>query len=124
MISTDYTIRAFINKQKRLNQIKLYKIVFIIILTMVFILLISFLTDENNKVNQHSYKYYKSIQITKGDTLWSIAYDHFDSKHYSNASDYVKEVKKMNNLTSDDIIAGSYIIIPYYLSEWEQREME
>ncbi len=36
-------------------------------------------------------------------------------------TEYVKEVKKMNNMTSDDIITGSYIIIPYYISEEKQE---
>ncbi len=66
-------------------------------------------------------KYYKSIEITKGDALWSIANDYFDPIHYKSTLEYVKEVKKMNNMTSDDIITGSYIIIPYYISEEKQE---
>ncbi len=44
MISTDYAVKALINRQKRLNQVKFYKIVliiFLVFLIVVFILLVS-----------------------------------------------------------------------------------
>ena len=124
MISTDYAVKALINRQKRLNQVKFYKIVliiFLVFLIVVFILLISFSTKANNRVYEPSYKYYKSIEITKGDTLWSVANEYFDPIYYKNISEYVKEVKEMNDLTSDDIIVGSHIIIPYYILEEKQE---
>ena len=65
-----------------------------------------------------SYKYYKSIQVENGDTLWSIAQNNMD-EHYSNTSEYVAEVKQMNSLRSDQIFAGNYLIIPYYSAEFK-----
>lgn len=121
MISTDYAAKALINRQKRLDQVKRHKIALIVFFIFLIIVFISFLTEANDNVQQLSYKYYKSIEITKGDTLWSIANDYFDPIHYKSTLEYVKEVKKMNNMTSDDIITGSYIIIPYYISEEKQE---
>ena len=68
--------------------------------------------------HQPSYKYFKSVEVAKGDTLWSIAKDNIDYEYYKNTYDYVNEVKRMNSLTSDRIVAGSYIIVPYYSSEF------
>lgn len=54
-----------------------------------------------------------SIYIEDGDTLWDIA-----SRYYTedcrNIRSYIKEIKKCNNLTSDQIHAGKYLIVPYY----------
>lgn len=120
MMNTNYVTRALINRQRRLNQIKLHTLalaISIIIVITLSILLISFSTEANDRVHQPSCKYYKSIEITNGDTLWSIANDHFDSAYYKNTREYVSEIKKVNNLASDEIVAGSYIIIPYYSAE-------
>lgn len=69
---------------------------------------------ENRIAAEASCKYYRSIQIKKGDTLWSIANENIDTGHYNNTVEYIKEVKSINSLASDRIIAGNYIIIPYY----------
>ena len=122
MMNTNYVTRALINRQRRLNQIKLHTLalaISIITVITLSILLISFSTEANDRVHQPSCKYYKSIEITNGDTLWSIANDHFDSAYYKNTREYVSEIKKVNNLTSEKIVAGSYIIIPYYSTELE-----
>lgn len=60
-----------------------------------------------------SSKYYKSICVEKGDTLYSIAKENISSE-YKNIDQYINEVKHMNHLTSDNIHTGCYIIIPYY----------
>lgn len=122
MMNTNYVTRALINRQKRLNQVKLHILALSISVVTVItlsILLISFSTEANDRVHEPAYKYYKSIEITNGDTLWSIANDHFDSAYYNNTREYVSEIKKVNNLTSEKIVAGSYIIIPYYSTELE-----
>ena len=60
----------------------------------------------------------RSIEISSGDTLWSIAEDNMDARYYRHTADYVAEVKRMNSLDTDQIIAGSYLIIPYYSTEF------
>jgi hypothetical protein len=88
----------------------------------VSILVISFSSQANDMEHQPSYKYFKSVQIEKGDTLWSIAKENIDYTHYRNTSEYVKEVRKMNSLTSDNIIEGNYIIVPYYSSDFKNTQ--
>ena len=65
-----------------------------------------------------SYKYYKSITVANNDTLWSIAETYMDEQHYDCINDYIEEVKHMNDLTSDVIHYGEYLIIPYYDSNF------
>lgn len=57
-------------------------------------------------------KYYKSVLIDSGDTLWSIAAENKTSG--MDTEDVVEEIKKMNGLRSDSITAGNYLIVPYY----------
>lgn len=55
----------------------------------------------------------KSIMIQEGDTLWDIAASNY-SEEYSSISAYVEKIKECNNITSDIIHTGMYLIIPYY----------
>lgn len=121
MNNTDYATKALINRQKRKRQVRFHIMAVILSLVLILaisLLFISFSTEANDMEHQPSYKYYKSIEISKGDTLWSIANDNFDSAHYKDINEYVTEVKKINSLTSDNIVAGSHVIVPYYASEF------
>lgn len=62
--------------------------------------------------------YYKSIEIQPGDTLWNIAEDTMTSE-YDSTAEYVEVLKDMNNLSSDQIHAGSHLMIAYEASELE-----
>jgi cell division protein YceG involved in septum cleavage len=121
--SMDYETRALIKRNNRVKQIRRNYLIalFVITFTIVIasILFVSFAAQANDVEHMPSYKYYKSIEIEKGDTLWSIANDYSDLGHYESTSEYIKEVRKINSLTSDNIIAGSYIIVPYYSNDYK-----
>lgn len=65
------------------------------------------------KQNGFRIKRVASIEIQKGDTLWSIASDYITDE-YEDVNEYIEEIKFSNGLTSDTIHAGNYIIVPYY----------
>ena len=54
-----------------------------------------------------------SVKIDANDTLWSIAEEYYTGD-YKDMNAYIKEIKKANNLKSDIIHSGSYLIIPHY----------
>lgn len=58
-------------------------------------------------------KYYKTITISPGDTLWSIA-EEYRSGAYRSTAEYVKELRSINNLTSDNIVSGRKLVVAYY----------
>lgn len=89
----------------------------IIAVVVLSVFAISISTQASGLERATQYKYYKSIEVFKGDTLWSIAKENFDSEHYKNIPEYVKEIKEMNAMKSDHIVSGSCLIIPYYVSE-------
>ena len=73
--------------------------------------------SSHSKAAQNaSTKYYTSIEIEKGDTLWSIA-ESYITPEYPNTQAYVEEIKEINNLGDDDIHSGQYLMIPYFSSE-------
>jgi len=59
------------------------------------------------------YKYYTEIKVRPGDTLTDIAGRYITSEYKSRTA-YIDEVKFINHLKSDKIIAGHNLIIPYY----------
>lgn len=60
------------------------------------------------------YKYYTSIEIQKGDTLWDLADAYMDHDYYETRADYINEVMKINHLVTGHLFAGKKLIIPYY----------
>jgi cell division protein YceG involved in septum cleavage len=58
-------------------------------------------------------KYYVSIRVESGDTLWTIADEYIDGFNIEK-DDYIKEVCEINEISKDDIHAGDYIVVPYY----------
>lgn len=100
------------------------KRIFLITLTIVFVfagVFIYSLFTDLAKVSalgdMRQYKYYTSIMVQQGDSLWSIA-DVYITSEYHDKDDYINEVKKLNHLNSNDIHAGEYLMIPYYSAEY------
>lgn len=78
-----------------------------------------FVSAHENTSEQTVYTYYKSIEIQPGDTLWDIAEDTMTSE-YDSVPEYVQALKDMNNLDSDHIEAGQYLMISYNDTEFRQ----
>lgn len=117
-----YYERALIKRNLRKRQVRRNTVIFMISLLIIIFFITFFITSfssqASDKAHPHYYKYYKSIEIKKGDTLWSIANEYMDIQHYEGISDYINEVKEMNALTNNRITSGNYLIIPYYSSEF------
>lgn len=68
--------------------------------------------DENGEFVKLN-KYYKTITIETGDSLWSIASEYKTGSHKT-TKEYVKELKSMNNLSSDQIVSGQKLLVAYF----------
>lgn len=65
------------------------------------------------------FKYYTSVTVEKGETLWSIADNFIDYEYYKDKNAYVAEVEKINHLDSEEmLLSGQILIVPYYSAEY------
>ena len=100
-------------RNKRYSRIKIKFAVAIGLIFAVSMIFFSVLVSaKSNEPKKPAYKYYTSVQINKGDTLWDIAKEYCDDA--SQMKEYVKELKSINHLSNDEIHAGNYLTIVYY----------
>lgn len=109
------------NAIRRKREMK--KHMFMFLLGIICVLFLSFsyqaiVSNADESVADVSYKYYTSIMIESGDTLWTLAEEYGDDIHYDSVSDYINEVMQINHLNTEQINAGEYLIVPYYSTEF------
>ena len=61
-------------------------------------------------------KYYKTIQVEYGDTLWTIADEYIQDLNIDKTA-YIAELCSLNHINEDDIKAGEYLVIAYFSKE-------
>lgn len=67
------------------------------------------------------FKYYTSVTVEAGTSLWELAGEYADGVHYGNLESYIAEVCSINHLSdANSIVAGQMLILPYYSSEYIQ----
>ena len=81
----------------------------------------SFLSEAEAKEPEVTYyKYYANVEIQPGDTIWELAADYMDERHYESREAYIREVQELNSLAdTDSIVSGQYLILPYYSTEYK-----
>ena len=87
--------------------------------TMILVLVMSFGIASFYSNAQEDFgttKYYKSIQIQEGDSLWSIAEEYMNDD-YESIYSYMAELVELNQLADyevDHLQEGDYLMIAYY----------
>lgn len=66
--------------------------------------------------NKPVHKYYTSIEISDGDTLWDIA-DEYIGSYNIDKNEYINEICELNHLSNGQIHSGNNIIIAYYSTD-------
>ena len=61
-------------------------------------------------------KYYKTVRVEYGDTLWTIADEYIQDLNIEK-TEYIAEICALNQIQADDIQAGEYIVVAYYSKE-------
>lgn len=119
------------NKKRRLykSRIRRQKMLlrkFVLAFVLFAIILIGGLSINSVKTNAKTdgddlvFKYFTSVEVTKGQTVSEIAHLYYNDDFQSSFSDYLKEIKATNHLTNDyQIKAGQVLIIPYFSAEYK-----
>ena len=120
---TERELRRYRRKVKRQREIR-RNILLAVAATLVLMIFVfsyhTLISAASSNTDGVSYKYFTSIQVEAGDTLWSIAEEYADEDHYASNKEYINEVKMMNKLRNDEIVSGQYLVIPYYSYEFVQ----
>ncbi|MBQ4522645.1 MAG: LysM peptidoglycan-binding domain-containing protein [Lachnospiraceae bacterium] len=107
-------LKRLVSKKGKEGILCLWTVCFIFVLVLCYFLFHS--NTVNAKENSDAVKYYTSVYIEPGDTLTSIAKE-YQTVEYSDLSAYIEEIKYVNDLHSDKITAGCYLVVPYYAEE-------
>ena len=77
---------------------------------------ISAFASAREKARIH--KYYTSIQLRQGDSLWELAGDYASTDQ--SEQEFIDEVCEVNGISESNILhSGQYVVVPYY-SDVEQ----
>lgn len=112
-------IQSISAQRKYLGMLQLCAASIVIVLLLLFLLTgpVSRLFSGSSSMaaakQRLSEEQYKIIEVKKGDSLWSIARDNI-SPGYSGIRSYIREIKKCNQLDSDNVVSGTYLMLPYY----------
>lgn len=107
------------NKYRRQRELKKHFLISVCMICLTIFLtftIFSIRTDAKDASETMEIKYYTSIAVTSGDTLWTIASEH-KGIYYDSETDYIEEVMHINALKNETIYAGQHLVIPYYSTE-------
>ena len=115
-------VRIRKNKMLRQRELRRHIFVFAIVFFSISFILVfwgmAMMSDAHTEDQTVAYKYYKSVSVAYGDSLWDIAKENISSDHYKDMNTYLNEVRSINHLSNDTINAGSNLIVPYYSDQF------
>ena len=101
-----------------MKKTKMNNLVFLILPATFLLLLIFFLilgdsvSAESGDINEM--KSYDTVLLKDGDTLSSVAASYAREYSYLSEEDYQEAIITLNNLSSEYVQAGSYLLLPQY----------
>ena len=108
-----YKSKSGIRRKKRQKRQLLAAFFTFCMIVIISFVVCGFSSNAKTETEDEVCKYYKSVMIEKGDTLWSIASQNMNSGD-NDISSYIEEVMRMNGLQDDRITEGMYLVIPYF----------
>jgi len=104
------------NTKKRRQVQILASMIGVIALTIFTLTLSAGEINAGSDLNKHTYKYFTTVYVETGDSLWSIA-NKYATKESGDLDMYIKEIQDINSLKGTKLRQGSYICVPYYANE-------
>ena len=119
--NNNISARANQSLQRRACIVRLEKSILACAIILFLSLCIILGSSVRTLANAHSAKtmnkYYTSIQIESGDTLWNIA-EQYSVRGIASQEEIMNEICEINRISKDDILHSSeYIVVPYYSTE-------
>lgn len=119
---TDSELRAYKRRMRRQRSLRNRLFTLFMTICLIAVFAVSYCSIKSSASmgrDQLQFKYYTSITVQYGETLWDISDDYIDYNQYKDKSVYIAEVQSINHLDNDtQIRAGQSLIVPYYSSEF------
>lgn len=117
MTTLDRKERLRRRRQKQVAKQKMVLLLLtVLIITIGSIVFGSIFSSAKGRDKGTQYKYFKSITIEQGDSLWSIAQE-YCTDEYESVHEYMSELKQVNDLNSETIHAGQHLLVAYFDTE-------
>ena len=118
-------IRIRNNRRRRQRIARMQRLVVFTAATLILVIGMfvasTLMTDARSDNKGFEYKYYTTMIVHTGDTLWNIATENFPDGHYKNVNAYINEICNINGICeADSLKAGESLILPYFSSEFVQ----
>ena len=85
--------------------------IFIIVMILIAMSIIGYITGINT-AHGSTMEQYATVEITNGDTLWSIADEY--APEGTDLREFIYEIKELNGLDTSNIMIGQVIRVPMY----------
>jgi hypothetical protein len=112
----EYSERRIINNRRRRNKQLKQRLLISAFVISLFVILLFFLMSTKSMADNKEplFKYYKSIQVQPGDTLYDLSQEYVNPE-MNDVDSFIDEVRYINNLEEDSCLyEGNYIVVPYY----------
>ena len=112
----EYSERRIINNRRRRNKQLKQRLLISAFVVSLFVILLFFLMSTKSMADNKEplFKYYKSIQVQPGDTLYDLSQEYVNTE-MNDVDSFIDEVRYINNLEEDSCLyEGNYIVVPYY----------
>lgn len=102
------------------NNIRWKRILFLIIpVTLISIIVFFFIIGAGSHVSAdagdlNTMKGYESVLVREGDTISSLADSYVEKYSHFSKAKYVEAIISLNNLSSEYIQSGNYLLLPRY----------
>ena len=114
MTYTTYRNRTL--RQRQIN--RQYRQLILVLVSIILILMVLLFTSQNSvaQADEMVIETYHSKVIQPGDTLWSLAEEY--RLPDMPIEEYIKEVRRINQMSSNELISGEHLILPIFTYEY------
>lgn len=119
---TDRELRAYKRRLRKQRELRRKCMMIVMTICLVIVGAVSYhsiSSSANTGDDEINFKYYTSITVAYGETLWDIADEYIDYNEYKDKDDYIAEVQSINHLKDEGSIrAGQILVVPYFSKEF------
>ena len=104
-------------RRRRERRRKIFNVAMAVVVAICLVLIGSLAYGSIHSEANSGLKYFDTVTISYGDTLWELSDQYIDYDHYKDKNAYIREVCRINHIYEDKLVPGEILFFPYYSSE-------